>query len=60
MSLDNDKLQKKLEEKVKNGKIRCADALSIAMEMKIPPAKVGEKLNQIKVKIISCQLGCFS
>lgn len=49
----------KLKEASKEGKITCALAQKIAVENKIPMKKVGDLLNQVKIKIIQCQLGCF-
>ena len=49
----------KLKEATREGKIACAVAQKIAMENKIPMKKVGDLLNQMKIKISQCQLGCF-
>ncbi|MCS7280877.1 MAG: hypothetical protein NZ583_04520 [Desulfobacterota bacterium] len=57
--MDLDKVKKKLMEHQEDGRITCKKALEIADEEKVPPIKVGEILNELKIKIISCQLGCF-
>ena len=44
---------------VKEGTILCSEALAIAATLGISPKEVGDKLNEMKIKIISCQLGCF-
>jgi hypothetical protein len=49
----------KLKGAAREGKITCATAQKIAIESKIPIKQVGEMLNQLKIKIIRCQLGCF-
>ncbi len=49
----------KLKEAAREGKITCAMAQKIAMENKIPMKKVGDLLNQTKIRISQCQLGCF-
>ena len=49
----------KLKEAAREGKIACAVAQKIAVENKIPMKKVGDLLNQMKIKISQCQLGCF-
>jgi hypothetical protein len=49
----------KLKGAAREGKITCAMAQKIAIESKIPIKQVGEMLNQLKIKIIRCQLGCF-
>lgn len=52
-----------LDEKVKaslvNGKLPCATAFKIAKQLGVSPKEVGEACNRLKVKIASCQLGCF-
>lgn len=57
--MKEDEIATKLKEASKEGKITCALAQKIAVENKIPMKKVGDLLNQVKIKIIQCQLGCF-
>ncbi|MCX7857642.1 MAG: hypothetical protein N2513_06645 [Deltaproteobacteria bacterium] len=57
--MDMEKLKKRIMETQEDGKIKCQEALEIAKEENVPPIKVGELLNELKVKIVSCQLGCF-
>lgn len=54
-----DEIAAKLKEAAREGKITCAMAQKIAIENKIPMKQVGEILNEMKIKIIQCQLGCF-
>ncbi len=49
----------KLKETAKDGKISCAMAFKIAKENNISTKEVGSLLNQLKIKIANCQLGCF-
>jgi len=49
----------KLKDSSKEGKIPCAVAFKISQENGISIRKVGELCNQVKIKIIQCQLGCF-
>ena len=57
--MKEDEIAAKLKEAARDGKITCAMAQKIALESKIPMKQVGEILNQMKIKIIQCQLGCF-
>ena len=41
------------------GKIPCATACRLAGELGIPRKDLGELLDELKIKIIHCQLGCF-
>jgi hypothetical protein len=49
----------KLTEAAKDGKIPCAMAFKIAKECSVSTKEIGNLLNQLKIKISSCQLGCF-
>lgn len=49
----------KLKETAKDGKIPCAMAFKIAKENNMTTKEVGNLLNQLKIKITNCQLGCF-
>jgi hypothetical protein len=42
-----------------NGKLPCAVAFQIARKLKVSPRQVGDAANRLKIKISSCQLGCF-
>jgi hypothetical protein len=42
-----------------NGKLPCAVAFQIARKHKVSPRQVGDAANRLKIKISSCQLGCF-
>ncbi len=39
--------------------ITCKEAHQLASEYGIPPKEVGEILDELKVKIVQCQLGLF-
>jgi hypothetical protein len=54
-----EELRVRIEGTAVDGKIRCAEALAIARDLKVPPKQVGDTLNGMNVKIINCQLGCF-
>ena len=41
------------------GKITCAAALRLAEELLISRQEMGNLLNELKIKITQCQLGCF-
>ncbi len=57
--LEDEAIINRLKEVAKEGKISCAMAMKIADDFHVPIKRVGELLNQIKVKIAQCQLGCF-
>ncbi|MHB8066803.1 MAG: hypothetical protein ACYDIC_02770 [Desulfobaccales bacterium] len=41
------------------GKITCPAAMSLAKELGISRKQMGELLNELRIKIAQCQLGCF-
>lgn len=53
------KIDKVLMEHAAAGKLPCKIALKIAENLKVLPKMVGDSANRLKIKIISCQLGCF-
>ena len=42
-----------------DSKIACAAAFRLAEELGLSRKDLGELLNELKIKIIQCQLGCF-
>jgi hypothetical protein len=59
LPLKEEEIVAKLKEAAKEGRITCAMAQKIAIDNKIPMKKVGDLLNQMKIKVSQCQLGCF-
>ncbi len=57
--MDRDKLEKAILEKVKDGKLPCAVCFKIADDLAIPKKELTKVLNEMKIKISQCQLGCF-
>ncbi len=53
------KILDELKSHVKNNKIACKEALELAKKYDLKPAVIGKKLNELKIKIKGCQLGCF-
>jgi hypothetical protein len=57
--MDKPKLTEKVKALSKGGKISCKQALKLAEEEGITSRSLGKLLNELKVKVASCQLGCF-
>jgi len=55
----SDAVKERVMKESKEGKIPCAKALALAKELGVTPAEVGKAANETKVKVVSCQLGCF-
>lgn len=56
-------IRKKIEEEIKNyavnGRIACPIARKIAEKLSVPYRDVGRVADELKIKITSCELGCF-
>ena len=57
--MDKEAIAEKVKAHTKEGKIACTQALKIAADEGIPSRELGELLNELKIKVASCQLGCF-
>jgi LAO/AO transport system kinase len=55
----SDEIRQKLKQVSKEGKITCAQAEKIAEENGLSRLQVGKIINELELKITSCQLGCF-
>ena len=57
--MDRKKIEEAIKGKAKDGRLPCAACFKIAEEFGISNEQMGKILNEIKVKISHCQLGCF-
>ncbi|MGD0281301.1 MAG: hypothetical protein ABSB95_02940 [Dissulfurispiraceae bacterium] len=54
-----DRIRQLLMENAVDGRLGCAAARSIAEELKAPYSHVGRAADELKIKIMNCELGCF-
>ncbi len=57
--VDRKKVEESILGRAKQGKIPCAVCFKIAEEHGISKRELGEILDEIKIKVSQCQLGCF-
>ena len=57
--MDRKKLEEAIKGKAKDGKLPCAMCFKIAEDFGISKKEMGRILNEMKIKIGQCQLGCF-
>jgi hypothetical protein len=57
--MDRSKLETAIKEKAKEGKIPCPVCFKIAEEFGVSRKEMGKILNEMKIKVSQCQLGCF-
>ncbi len=48
-----------VEKKARKGKVSCKSMLKLANELGVTPKRVGVACNELKLRIVGCQLGCF-
>jgi hypothetical protein len=42
-----------------SGRVSCKALLALAVKAKVSPRRIGRLCDQLGVKIVGCQLGCF-
>ena len=57
--MEKEELIQRIKAASKDGKMSCRQALKLAEEAGISSREVGTVLNDMKIKISGCQLGCF-
>ena len=53
------KLTARIKEEATEKGLSCSQALSIAAELNCEPLQLGRLCDELKIKLHSCQLGCF-
>ena len=56
---NKDELIKAIHKEAIDGKITCAKAWFLADKFNCPKLEMGMLLNELKIKLMKCQLGCF-
>jgi len=54
-----DEIKERIKAAAPEGRIACATAFRLAQEFNLSRKEMGELLNELKIKIAQCQLGCF-
>ena len=57
--MEEDRIREAVLKTAVNGRLSCTAARKVAAELQVSPGKIGEACNQLKIKIHSCELGCF-
>jgi hypothetical protein len=57
--MTQEEMQTKIRAAAPGGKRACAAAFRLTEELGISRHQLGDLLNELKIKIIQCQLGCF-
>jgi hypothetical protein len=57
--MDQEELKGKVRAAAPEGRIPCAAAFKLAGELGLSRKELGALLNELRIKITQCQLGCF-
>lgn len=57
--MEDDQIKELIMKKQSDRRISCKAAFDIAKEAGVPGLKIGRLLDEMEIKIHSCQLGCF-
>lgn len=55
----DDKISQAVLKAAKDGGISCTAARKLARELQVTPREIGDACNKLKIKIHTCELGCF-
>lgn len=59
MKGQKEKVKRAVLELAKDGRISCRKAFEIAEDTGVPVREVGKIIDELGIKIVGCQLGCF-
>ncbi len=57
--MNEEEVKSRIRAAAPEGKMPCAAAFRLAEELGISRQELGDLLNDLKIKIVQCQLGCF-
>lgn len=57
--MKREELKEKIRAAAVNSRIACAVACKLAEETNVSPREVGQLIDELEIKIVQCQVGCF-
>lgn len=58
-AMTREELTREVRKAAENDRLSCEAAHRLSGELKIPLSEIGALCNELKIRITSCQLGCF-
>lgn len=55
----DDRIRQAVLKAARDGRLSCTMARKLAGELQVSPRDIGQACNELKIKIHSCELGCF-
>ena len=52
-------IEKQITDSLTDGRLPCPVAFSVARKVNVTPKSIGEKADELGIRISNCQLGCF-
>jgi molybdopterin-guanine dinucleotide biosynthesis protein len=59
IGMSEEQARELITKRAKEGRLPCAAAFRIAEQSGVPKKRIGQILNEMNVRIVTCQLGCF-
>jgi len=59
VEIKNEEIEERLRHEARDSRINCTRARKIAEELGVSYRAVGDAANRLRIKIHSCELGCF-
>ncbi len=59
MKITPEQLVEAVRKAAENGRLSCERAHELGRELNVPLSAIGAVCNELRIKIRSCQLGCF-
>jgi hypothetical protein len=57
--MTREKIMQAIQAGVVGNRLSCEKAHELSKDLNVPLREIGELCNELKIKIASCQLGCF-
>ena len=60
MVIKDENIRERFRKRATDDRISCSQCLDLAVELGIPKNEIAAILTEMDIKIVQCQLGCFS
>jgi LAO/AO transport system kinase len=57
--MDKKQIEHEVQKAAEDGRISCHEARALAEKLEVPYSDVGKVCDALKIKLHSCELGCF-
>ena len=57
--MTEEQVREAIQAKAADGRAACKALLDLAVETQTPPRQIGRLCDEMGIKIVACQLGCF-